>query len=110
MNLNNSCQELKRGIQCTKNESICSHLRELIYDSNTDYSLSKTTSRLETPTIHSPLIRLEDGNWAGSNKQKADKFGTYSENILKIDQSDQSCFEIEISPKFMKNNCSNNDT
>ncbi|CAG9828874.1 unnamed protein product [Diabrotica balteata] len=62
--LNNATQKLKREIQNTKNSTINYFLSNITADQNTDYSLWKATKRLKRPIIHSPPIKLENGNWA----------------------------------------------
>lgn len=66
-----------------KNYSISSYLRESKDNSNTNYSLWKAAKRLKIPTIYTRPIKLEDGNWARSNKQEAETFATCLENIFK---------------------------
>lgn len=80
--LNNLTQQLRREIKKVKEESVRNHFKELTNDSSTDYSLWKATKTIKRPIMQIPPIRLLDGKWARSNKEKAQRFAEHLETIF----------------------------
>lgn len=80
--LNNLCNKLKSLIKEVKNKSINSYLTSLTGEKDTEYSLWRATKSLKRPKIHIPPIKKDDGTWARSDKQKADLFAEYLEEIF----------------------------
>lgn len=117
--LNNITQKVKREIQKIKNETLETFLTELTADSATDYSLWKATKNFKRPVLQNQPIRMENGAWARNNKQKAETFANYLENVFKsnsmhdeeetVFEGDNEELEIElVSPKEVVNEINRN--
>lgn len=104
--LNRLTRELKEEIRIIKNESVCTYLEELTNDKNTDYSLWKAVKYLKRSQIHCPPIRKPNGTWARSNKEKADLFADYLEDIFKpfdsTENLDENVVSFETDENFLR--------
>lgn len=80
--LNKLTQQLKEEIKIIKNESFQSFLRELTDDKDTDYSLWRAAKILKRPIKYAPPIRRDDGEWARSDREKAEVFAEYLTNVF----------------------------
>ena len=81
-NLNNATKKLKELLHSHKNKAIQSFLESLTPTETTDYSLWKATKKIKHPQISIPPIRKTDGNWARTNKEKADTFAKHLSNVF----------------------------
>lgn len=117
--LNNKTQQLKREIQKLKEASVSNYLNNLTADKETEYSLWKATKTLRRPIMQAPPIRMPNGSWARDNKQKADLFANYLEEIFSPNEAadDIPLQEIEnteneeihlVTPKEVANEIKNN--
>jgi len=80
--LNRITQDIRRKILGIKQQSVEAYLQTLTDDASTDYSLWKSTKRLERPTLHIPPVRKHDRTWARNNKEKAEAFADYLERTF----------------------------
>lgn len=91
-----SSKKIKKEIQKIKNETIETYLTKLTADKSTDYDLWKAVKKFKRPKLQSLLIRKRDGVWARNNKQKANTFAEYLENVFQPNtQQDEEDTEIE---------------
>lgn len=80
--LNSLTNKLRKEIRELKNASVERYLTNLTNDASTEYSLWKTTKKMKRPTAYIPPVKNSSGNWAKTNKQKADLFGEHLENVF----------------------------
>lgn len=80
--LNRAVKELKQLLDESKNENIRTYLNELTPTSATDYSLWKATKRLKQPQISIPPIKMENGNWARNELEKASTFASHLRRVF----------------------------
>ncbi|CAL1672120.1 unnamed protein product [Lasius platythorax] len=97
--LNRTGNELKRLIKEMKHATLNKFLSELTADKNTDYSLWKMTKGIKRPKMQIPPVRKEDGEWAKSNKEKADLF---AEHLFKTFQPLPRLTNKETIPQIKK--------
>lgn len=118
--LNRLGNELKRLIKEMKHETLNKFLSELTADKDTDYSLWKMTKEFKRPKMQIPPIRKENGEWAKSNKEKADLFAehlsktfqplprlTNEESIPQIKKKDRRQIKV-VTKKELTNEIKNN--
>lgn len=91
---NKAAKDLKEVIREVKNESFKTHLESLSTSERDDYSLWKATKRLKRPQNIVPPIKNSNGDWARSDKDKADLFGQYLEKTFKPHPSNVNDDEI----------------
>lgn len=80
--LNHLNNVLMKRIKEFKNESIGRFLNYLTDDVSTNYSLWKVAKRLNRPVTQNPPLKMKDGNWAKSSKQKANLFADHLEEVF----------------------------
>lgn len=80
--LNKITQELKALLKEYKNNSIQHYLTELSASKATEYSLWKATKKISRPQCGNPPIRTQDGKWAKNDKDKANCFASYFQNVF----------------------------
>lgn len=81
--LNKAIKELKQNLHDLKNEEIKDYLSKLTATQATNYSLWKATKKLNQPKAHVPPIKMENGNWARSDNEKA---STFANHLVKVFQ------------------------
>lgn len=80
--LNQATRELKILLNNDKNNRIQNYLKELSASAATEYSLWKATKTINRPQISNPPLRTTDGNWAMSNKDKAEVFARHLVDVF----------------------------
>lgn len=80
--LNKCSKELKNMIAELENKKVETFLGNLTATEATDYSLWKATKRLHRQTNHSSAIKMENGEWAKSDIEKASTFGAYLSKVF----------------------------
>lgn len=70
------------AIKELKNNNIQTYLEKLTVTKETNYSLWKATKTLKRPKEQIRPIKKSDGNWARSDKDKANTFGKYLETVF----------------------------
>lgn len=89
--LNSLNNKLRKKIAEFKNASMERYLTNLTNDASTEYSLWKATKKIKRPTTYIPPVKNSSGNWAKTNKQKADLFAEHLENVFQpYDDNDNS--------------------
>lgn len=76
-NLNKATKNLKQALKEEKNHDIQRQLSKLTGTKATNYSLYKTTAKLKQPQAHIPPIKMRNGEWAKTDKEKAQTFASH---------------------------------
>ena len=82
MKFNRAVKEIKILLHKIKNESIQGYLQNLTATELTDYSLWRATRGLKRPQHHIPPLKMNNGEWAKSNKEKASAFAEHLQNTF----------------------------
>lgn len=80
--LNKGVKELKILLNNIKNEAIKNHIINLTATEITDYSLWKATRQLKRPQQHISPIKMNNGKWARTDKEKAKTFAEHLQNTF----------------------------
>lgn len=80
---NKAVRDLKELLLKEKNQAIQNYLEGLTPTEATEYSLWKATAKLKKNQEHIPPIRMSNGTWARTDKQKADVF---AERLVEVFQ------------------------
>ena len=99
---NQLTRKLKVAIQEFNDETMSTHLNQRTNDRTTDYSLWKTTKRLNKPITHIPPIKESNGRWAITNEQKATRFAEHLEQIFQPNEShsEDTLFESSLNAEI----------
>lgn len=104
--LNKATKNLKMTLKETKNQEIQLYLSKLSSTASTDYSLWKATKKLKQPKAHFPPIRMVNGNWARSNKEKADTFAIHLTKVFQPFPPEQQQEDAEFGVRqFLESPC-----
>lgn len=88
--LNKAVKELKQLLHEERNRGIQNYLKDLTATEATEYSLWKATKRIKRPQIAIPPLRSEGGEWAKSDKEKAELFSKHLTKVFKPFDSELS--------------------
>lgn len=80
--LNQIVKKLRTTLRREKEQSISTYLEGLSPTDTTDYSLWKATKKMKQPQQPIPPIRSSSGQWAKTNKAKADLFAHHLETVF----------------------------
>lgn len=80
--LNKAVKEVKKILEEERNTATNRHLQGLSATIDTDYSLWKATKNIKQPQQRNPPLRLENGEWARTNKEKAQAFAEHLEKTF----------------------------
>lgn len=80
--LNRAIKNLKDALISERDNGIQKYLEELSPTVNTDYSLWKATKKIKRPQVQYPPIRLNNGDWARSDSEKAETFAKHLEEVF----------------------------
>lgn len=80
--LNKLTKELTKLMAELRNEGIQNYLEQLTPTEATDYSLWKATKHLKRPQQMNPPIRNEVGEWAKTNRDKAETFMQHLKKVF----------------------------
>lgn len=92
---NKAAKRLKHLLQDEKNKAIQNYLQSLTPTEHTEYSLWRATARLKRPQIAIHPLKTESGDWARSDKQKAELFSKHLTEVFKpfdpeVSESDEN--------------------
>jgi len=88
--LNKVATELKQLLLDHKQQAIQTYLENLTATEATDYSLWKTTKRLQRPQTPIPSLRTARGEWAKTGTQKAQVLAEHFTTVFKAYDSELS--------------------
>lgn len=80
--LNRAVKEIKIMLNKIKNEAVREYVAQLTPTENTDYSLWKATKKIKQPQTHMPPIKMENGEWARTDKEKALTFAEHLQSTF----------------------------
>lgn len=106
--LNKAIKELKKLLEEEKNEAIQAYLQGLTPTEVTDYSLWKATRKVKQPQQFIPPIKLADGSWARTNKEKATIFANHLQTVFQpfpreiTEEEEQEIHECLATPDQME--------
>ena len=75
--LNKAAKNLSSAIKEFEDLSMQKYLTELSNDKVSNYSLWKATKSSNRPQVQIPPLKIDNANWAKSNKQKVDHFAKH---------------------------------
>ena len=83
---------LKRSLTMRrKTKTMQKYLTELSNDRVSNYSLWETTKSSNRPQVQIPPLKIDNANWAKSNKQKVD---TFAKHLRETFSCHDSCIDI----------------
>jgi hypothetical protein len=80
--LNSITRELKHILKQDRNKYFQSHLLGLNAKASSNYSLWKATRKLNQPVVISPPLRKPDGDWARTDREKAQTFAQHLSSVF----------------------------
>lgn len=83
--------KLKELLKDSADKNFKNYISELSSSKDTNYSLWKATKSLKRPQQHQPPIRLNDGEWARSDSDKAKAFANHLEGVFAPHKIGQDC-------------------
>lgn len=95
-------KKLKKLVKDSTKLKINNYISSLSPTDDTNYSLWKATKSLKKPQHHEPPIRLNNGDWARSDSEKAEAFANYLQDVF-CPHNTNSSSKL---PKVNKNNYS----
>ena len=84
---NTLARRLKVVLQDVRNATFESCITSLSTD---DHSIWKATKLLKRPTVHTPPLLQEDGNWGVTDKEKAAAFAAHLSNVFTTPQANNN--------------------
>lgn len=99
--LNSAIKEIKSLLNNLKNVAIQKYVERLTPTELTDYSLWKATNKLKRPQRHIPPIKMNNGEWARTEKEKASTFGEHLQKTFQPYPSEIPDFENDEITKFL---------
>jgi hypothetical protein len=83
---NRLSRKLKKVLRDAQNNTFEHYITNLSANDNT---LWKATRKLKRPQVHVPPLRKPNGQWARSDKEKADTFASHLADVFKTEPDDE---------------------
>lgn len=99
-NLNKAIKELKHILNDEHNKNINSYLSNLSATPSSNYSLWKATKSIKHQIIHSPALKMTNGNWARKDEEKALVLSEHYENTFSIKINDDKIIKASNFPLY----------
>ena len=99
--LNNLAQQLSRDIKWFKENALKNYFSNLSAEEDTKYSLWKATKKSKKTVEHKAPIKKPNGNWAKSNKEKAETFAEHLANIFQPNTGDSDIDTTNITNNYI---------
>ena len=80
--LNKSVKTLRKALEEERENGLQKYLSEVTATETTDYSLWKAVKNLKKPNICQSPLRLPNGDWARSDKDKAETFAHHLKEVF----------------------------